>query len=178
MAYKPLKEDELPDSTDWLATPLPKLSHVESALRCQVCREFYDTPMITSCSHTFCSLCIRRCLSNDGKCPACKANDQESKLRQNWAIGELVEAFGNARQEVLDFARRPVNEGSSDGSGKRKRKLELGENVMEDSPLKRTRASGRTTRSTPQPVTIPDSDDDYSPGRNRIMIPVLIVTNL
>jgi len=162
MAYKPLKEDELPDSTDWLATPIPKLSHVDSALRCQVCREFYDTPMITSCSHTFCSLCIRRCLSNDGKCPACKANDQESKLRQNWAIGELVEAFGSARQQVLDFARRALIEVTSDGSGKRKRDNEG--NAREDSPLKRTRVSGRTTRSTPQPIMIPDSDEDYAPG--------------
>ena len=162
MAYKPLKEDELPDSTDWLATPIPKLSHVDSALRCQVCREFYDTPMITSCSHTFCSLCIRRCLSNDGKCPACKANDQESKLRQNWAIGELVEAFGSARQQVLDFARRALIEVTSDGSGKRKRDNEG--NAREDSPLKRMRVSGRTTRSTPQPIMIPDSDEDYAPG--------------
>lgn len=167
MAYNALKEDELPDSTDWLATPIPKLSHVDSALRCQVCREFYDTPMITSCSHTFCSLCIRRCLSNDGKCPACKANDQESKLRQNWAIGELVEAFGNARQQVLDFARRPLNEITSEGSGKRKREVE--EISKEGGASKRTRASGRTTRSTPQHVEILDSDDDYAPGASRTM---------
>ncbi|EQL03869.1 zinc finger domain-containing protein [Ophiocordyceps sinensis CO18] len=75
--------DDVPDSTDWLGTPLSGLAAVEAALRCQVCKDFYKTPMLTSCSHTFCSLCIRRALSNDGKCPVCRASEQELKLRSN-----------------------------------------------------------------------------------------------
>jgi len=78
-----------------------------------------------------------------------------------------VEAFGNARQQVLDFARRPLNEITSEGSGKRKREVE--EISKEGGASKRTRGSGRTTRSTPQHVEILDSDDDYAPGASRTM---------
>ncbi|PYH41570.1 E3 ubiquitin-protein ligase RAD18 [Aspergillus saccharolyticus JOP 1030-1] len=99
---------DLPDSTDWLATPLSLLAPLESALRCQVCKDFFENPVITSCSHTFCSLCIRRCLSNEGKCPACRKPDQELKLRQNLTVQELVETFQNARPSVLQLATQAV----------------------------------------------------------------------
>ncbi|KAJ6443126.1 phospho-2-dehydro-3-deoxyheptonate aldolase [Purpureocillium lavendulum] len=99
-----MPNDDVPDSTDWLSTPLSGLASVEAALRCQVCKDFYKTPMITSCSHTFCSLCIRRALSNDGKCPLCRASEQELKLRCNWSVEETAEAFAKARATVLDFA--------------------------------------------------------------------------
>lgn len=97
---------DLPDSTDWLDTPLSLLAPLESSLRCQVCKDFFDTPVITSCSHTFCSLCIRRCLSTEGKCPTCRSGDQELKLRRNWLVQEILEAFKNARESVLTLARK------------------------------------------------------------------------
>ncbi|TGJ83639.1 hypothetical protein E0Z10_g5128 [Xylaria hypoxylon] len=99
--------DSVTDSTDWLSTPLSGLSAVEAALRCQICKDFYKTPMLTSCNHTFCSLCIRRALSADGKCPLCRASEQEMKLRSNWSMEEVVAAFTQTRATVLDFARRP-----------------------------------------------------------------------
>ncbi|KAI0538052.1 DNA repair protein rad18 [Xylaria digitata] len=99
--------DSVADSTDWLSTPLSGLSAVEAALRCQICKDFYKTPMLTSCNHTFCSLCIRRALSTDGKCPLCRTSEQEMKLRSNWSMEEVVAAFTQARSVVLDFARRP-----------------------------------------------------------------------
>ncbi|KAI1740193.1 DNA repair protein rad18 [Xylaria scruposa] len=99
--------DSVADSTDWLATPLSGLSAVEAALRCQICKDFYRTPMLTSCNHTFCSLCIRRALSADGKCPLCRAGEQEMKLRSNWSMEEVVAAFTQTRSAVLDFARKP-----------------------------------------------------------------------
>ena len=99
--------DDVADSTDWLSTPLSGLSAVEAALRCQVCKDFYKTPMLTSCNHTFCSVCIRRALSNDGRCPLCRASEQELKLRSNWSMEETVEAFVKTRRDVLEFARAP-----------------------------------------------------------------------
>ena len=97
--------DAVSDSTDWLATPLAPLAPIESALRCQMCKEFFDTPMITSCSHTFCSLCIRRYLSQEGRCPACRSGDQENKLRRNWVVEELVASFTAERERLLAFGR-------------------------------------------------------------------------
>ncbi|KAL8812423.1 MAG: hypothetical protein Q9223_000338 [Gallowayella weberi] len=95
---------DVADSSDWLHTTVPKLAPFESALRCQVCKDFFNTPMITTCSHTFCSLCIRRCLTNDGKCPTCRAPDQELRLRLNWTVQEIVEAFQLARPSLTSLA--------------------------------------------------------------------------
>ena len=96
---------EVSDPSDWLQSPLSQLGPVEQALRCQVCKDFFDTPMITSCSHTFCSLCIRRCLTTDGRCPACRTQDQAMKLRANSTVQELVETFKIARPVILKFGR-------------------------------------------------------------------------
>src|ERR1700753_3025579 len=96
--------DGVADSTDWLSTPLATLTPLEASLRCQVCKDFFTPPMITSCSHTFCSLCIRRYLSQEGRCPACREPDQEIKLRRNWAVEELVATFASSRKGLLEFA--------------------------------------------------------------------------
>lgn len=152
---------DVPDSTDWLETPLRSLANVDSALRCQVCRDFYTTPMITSCSHTFCSLCIRRSLNNDGKCPACRAPEQEMKLRNNNAMEDLVDAFKRARPDVLEFARKPA---STPATLPPKRNFEQTEPDMEESSQKRRR-SERTRPSSQRVAPMPDdSDDDYIPG--------------
>ncbi|KIX92385.1 uncharacterized protein Z520_11859 [Fonsecaea multimorphosa CBS 102226] len=96
--------DDFTDSTDWLQTPLAALAPLDSSLRCQVCKDYFTTPMMTSCSHTFCSLCIRRCLSQEGRCPACREADQEIKLRRNWAVEEMVAHFTASRKGLLAFA--------------------------------------------------------------------------
>ena len=148
---------DISDSTDWLHTPLPSLAPVDSALRCQVCRDFYNTPMITSCSHTFCSLCIRHCLNNDAKCPTCRKGDQESKLRNNYALEELVEAFKSARPQIMEFAKRKA-EAALSASPKRKRgntDIEQGSSQVR----KRTRAGTRAERSSQQ-LVVPDSECD------------------
>ncbi|KAG5928891.1 hypothetical protein E4U42_007758 [Claviceps africana] len=131
--------DNVPDSTDWLETPLACMAAVDAALRCQVCKDFFQTPMITSCSHTFCSLCIRRALSSDGKCPLCRSSEQELKLRCNWAMAETVEAFSRARTPALTLAR--TSHGSSSPS---KRKAEHdGHELSASEGQKRRRTSAR-----------------------------------
>lgn len=152
---------DVPDSTDWLETPLSRLAPLESSLRCQVCKDFFDNPVITSCSHTFCSLCIRRCLSTEGKCPVCRSADQELKLRRNWAVQEFVETFQNARKSVLDLARkesarlkdgdRAVREPSP-----KKRKVDRVDvrdevTVVQASPQRARTRSQRTKNDTPNP---------------------------
>jgi E3 ubiquitin-protein ligase RAD18 len=168
---RPLKDEayDVSDSTDWLQTPLPSLAPVDSALRCQVCRDFYNTPMITSCSHTFCSLCIRHCLNNDAKCPTCRKGDQESKLRNNYVLEELVEAYKSARPNIMEYTKKR-EEVRLKSSPKRKRT----EAEVEDgsSPVhKRTRAGRRAQRSS-QPAEIIDSDgddEDFLPGIVRLI---------
>ncbi|KAL2851620.1 postreplication repair E3 ubiquitin-protein ligase rad18 [Aspergillus pseudoustus] len=161
---------DLPDSTDWLATPLKLLAPLESSLRCQVCKDFFDNPVITSCSHTFCSLCIRRCLSTEGKCPTCRSSDQELKLRRNWAVQELVEAFTNARPSVLELASGATNsagdaevmgEVNTEQPASKKRRLEDGVNGAETRTEEgvRTRSQSRGITLPVQPAAIEIIDD-------------------
>lgn len=133
---------DVPDATDWLNTPLSDFSTLENALHCQICKEFYDTPMITSCAHTFCSKCIRTSLSTDGKCPACRASEQASKLRNNWALQEVVKNFLDARPAALGVARREQEVAEqAKKRGKRKR------TVLDSDDIAQAEQDGRTTRS-------------------------------
>ncbi|CAG8979000.1 hypothetical protein HYALB_00009902 [Hymenoscyphus albidus] len=170
--HQQLDAYDVSDPTDWLETALKSLSAVDAALRCQVCKDFYTTPMITSCSHTFCSLCIRRCLGNDGKCPACRTADQELKLRFNGAMEDLVEGFKKARPEVFAFATRPIVP-AGESAPKRGREKSHAIDDEEPSRKKRTRST-RQTWSTQQ-VVIVDSDqedDEYIPEDGCVQCPI------
>lgn len=152
---------DIPDATDWLETPLKGFATVENALHCSICKDFYDTPMITSCCHTFCSRCIRTSLSADGKCPACRTADQASKLRNNWALQELVTSFLDARPAALDVARREQQAAQEvSRPGKRKRVVLS----SEDEPVRTTRSKSRriaaSQESQPEVVEVEDSDED------------------
>ncbi|KAF1966004.1 hypothetical protein BU23DRAFT_574369 [Bimuria novae-zelandiae CBS 107.79] len=163
---------ELPDSTDWLQTSLPSFEPLEAALRCEICKEFYNNPVITSCAHTFCSLCIRRCIATDGKCPACKAACQADKLQPNIAVREIATKFQDARPKALGLAR--ANDKDADGTqptpSGRKRKRETngeGEGEGEGRRTTRSRQTRRGKRldeeesiTNDMTVVIPDSDDE------------------
>ncbi|KAI7277530.1 DNA repair protein rad18 [Hortaea werneckii] len=164
----------VPDSTDWLNTPLKDFADLENALHCQICKEFYDTPMITSCSHTFCSKCIRTSLSIDGKCPACRTADQASKLRNNWALQEVVATFQKARPAAIEVAKQD-RDAQQNRNSRTKRKRTVPD---EEDGGSEHAGEGRQTRSksrkvaTSQPATLapieiqdndPEDDDDFRP---------------
>ena len=158
---------DVPDATDWNNTLLAGFVAVESPMRCQVCKEFIKTPMITSCGHTFCSECIRRSLSHNGECPACRAKDQELKLRPNKAMEEVVESFQRTRAAALEVARsQPIE---SRTPKRRKRDTSSREGSLE--PVRKTRTSGRWTPRAESQAPLEDlaieSDEDYSPGTLR-----------
>ncbi|QIW98892.1 hypothetical protein AMS68_004410 [Peltaster fructicola] len=157
----------IPDSTDWLGTPLAGLSSLENALHCQICKEFFDTPMITSCSHTFCSKCIRTALSTDGCCPACRTQDQASKLRNNWQLQEVVATFVDARPQTIKVAREQqlAADAASKRPGKRKRSALESENSYPEEPVGRTtRSKSRrivgSQTSQPEVVEVEESEDE------------------
>ncbi|OXV09041.1 hypothetical protein Egran_03198 [Elaphomyces granulatus] len=175
---------DIPNSTDWLETPLSLVSPLESSLRCQVCKDFFNNPVITSCSHTFCSLCIRRCLSTEGKCPVCRSSDQELKLRRNWAVQEIVDSFRNARPGMLSLAKHPVDGGkvrgddNPDGPTPKKRRLNRGETSEESSPVesKMTRLQSRSLRRraqvAPTEVIEDSEDEDFVPDDGLVACPI------
>ncbi|KAL9622202.1 MAG: hypothetical protein Q9160_003385 [Pyrenula sp. 1 TL-2023] len=160
----PQPPTEVHDSSDWLSTPLSPLAPLDAALRCQICKDFFDTPVITSCSHTFCSLCIRRCLSSEGRCPACRTNDQELKLRRNWAVDELVATFVRGRTGLLTFARETLKrreelDNDEEPPSKKRRLRKTGSSEPRENGIttlsRRTRSQGRRSA---QPI--PEDDDE------------------
>ena len=142
--------DSVPDASDWFPTPVSSLSAIDSALRCQVCKDFYKDPVITSCSHTFCALCARRCLSANGKCPLCWTADEERLLRRNPVVGDLVKAFQAARPDILQLGRVAVEgekqrrsfEENRRGSGRKRKRSEV--------QREEEAGAGRVTRSRGQ----------------------------
>lgn len=154
---------DLPDSTDWLSTSLPAFEPLEATLRCEVCKEFYTNPVTTSCSHTFCSLCIRRCTTPGGKCPICKASCSTDKLVPNIALREVVLRFQEAREKALELARGDKAERDAISSGK-KRKLEETD-IEEDENFRHARSRQTRTRSRRNEELddariVADSEDD------------------
>lgn len=169
----PVSKDDgydVSDPTDWLGTPLSSLMQVEQSLRCHVCKDFFNSPMITSCSHTFCSLCIRRALNTDGKCPLCRATDQESKLRGNWAIREATEAFMTSRKAMLDLARQPAAPASTPPKRKANKAAVGGESANKrtrmSARLSSTRSAVTTTAFLQEENSEPDveEEEEYIPG--------------
>ncbi|KAG8867100.1 E3 ubiquitin-protein ligase rad18 [Serendipita sp. 405] len=77
--------------------------------------------MITPCSHSFCSLCIRESLSvAAGKCPVCQTPISDGQLKRNTILAEVSEAYILARDVIAkheEQAQRP----NPSYLGKRKR---------------------------------------------------------
>ncbi|ORX43188.1 hypothetical protein DM01DRAFT_1313127 [Hesseltinella vesiculosa] len=81
------------------------LQSFDEHMRCPICKEFYNTAMILStCSHSFCAMCIRKSLSQEQCCPKCRKTCHDSQLHNNFDLDNLVQTWkNNARKLVLDM---------------------------------------------------------------------------
>ncbi|XP_072050560.1 uncharacterized protein [Amphiura filiformis] len=92
---------EITDPTDWPSS-MTELRTIDNLLRCSICYEFLKTAMILpGCSHNFCSLCIRRYLSHESKCPTCKKPTSVPELKNNRVLDELSKNFVAVRPHIL-----------------------------------------------------------------------------
>ena len=67
-----LLAEDITDSTDFPDdATTPGLRSFDDALRCSICRDFYDAPVSLTCGHCFCSA-VRECQ------PSCSAVAQSS----------------------------------------------------------------------------------------------------
>lgn len=87
---------------DGIDDPLDfKSSHLQTLdenLRCPICKEFYDTAMILStCSHSFCAICIRRSLASEQCCPKCRTPSHDSNLHNNYDMDNVINAWKQSR---------------------------------------------------------------------------------
>jgi len=165
---------DIPDPTDWHSTALSTFGPIDAALRCQVCKDFFNTAVITSCAHTFCSLCIRRCLAADGKCPACRTSEQEIRLRKNNTVQEITDAFVQARPGTLKVARDKNVVDESTSTTKRKREDTEEEDQRIDHGRQTRSSKRRATKQSPtveKPTSIDDTEDEDDKDFNDGLVP-------
>ena len=102
-----------PDVTDPSDFPTDSLRKLDSSLRCPICKDLYDAPVVLHCGHTFCSLvspfvthrfksrtvvqCIRTVLPNKPECPICRMAAKETHLVRNSMFGETVNTWSHVR---------------------------------------------------------------------------------
>ncbi|OAD76275.1 hypothetical protein PHYBLDRAFT_59810 [Phycomyces blakesleeanus NRRL 1555(-)] len=68
--------DDFDDPSDFSCYDLQEL---DKHMRCPICKELVQTPMIlASCSHTFCAGCIRRSMVRELCCPLCREPTNEN----------------------------------------------------------------------------------------------------
>lgn len=97
--------DEINDPSDWANCKLPSLVDFDSYLRCQICKDFLKAPVLTTCGHVFCSICIRRAITETNKCPVCLEETYESGLRKVLLLDNIIKWFNNNRSTLLDSLR-------------------------------------------------------------------------
>lgn len=106
--YKYMVSDA-PDASDWAHTSIPELSRFESHLQCPICRELLArAPTITECGHTYCNECISRHIRTENRCPLCRQEIQQGKLRLNKIIDDLIETWTSSdlRGKLLKLAKQ------------------------------------------------------------------------
>ncbi|GAA6060963.1 hypothetical protein JCM10212_006545 [Sporobolomyces blumeae] len=97
----------LPDVDDPTDFDSLALSTLDTSLRCQICHELFVAPvLLTTCSHTFDSLCVRTHLRDVKKCPQCQHEANEAHIRRNLQVEEMVRAWKVARPILLEQQRR------------------------------------------------------------------------
>lgn len=101
---------------------VPVLKDFDSLLRCHICKDILNVPVITPCSHTFCSVCIRDYLrnGNDQNCPLCLNDLNESFLRSELLLNEICKCY---RMEIKNVLIEKLN--TADATTKHKEPLNV-----------------------------------------------------
>jgi hypothetical protein len=76
-----------------------------SDLICPICYDIFTVPFTSSCSHTFCSTCIKECLKFNKQCPICRVSLTTKKLFYNRPLQEIINYLNYAEigKEVSDM---------------------------------------------------------------------------
>ncbi|GAA5903888.1 uncharacterized protein JCM6883_002016 [Sporobolomyces salmoneus] len=96
-----LEDLSLDSPTDFISA---SLSSLDSSLRCQICHELFTAPvLLTTCNHTFDSLCLRNHLKEIKKCPQCGKEANEDRIRRNLGLEEVGREWRNARNYLIQL---------------------------------------------------------------------------
>ncbi|XP_037633120.1 nuclear factor 7, brain-like [Sebastes umbrosus] len=72
----------------------------ESYLNCHVCSETFRDPVSLSCSHSFCSSCLKKFWeqAENKNCPICKRKSSKDNIWVNFALKELSDSFAGRQK--------------------------------------------------------------------------------
>ncbi|XP_033338270.2 uncharacterized protein LOC117227274 [Megalopta genalis] len=85
-----------------------QLKHIEDLMFCGICYEYMNTSVITSCSHNYCSLCIRKYLHYKTQCPTCFSETFEKDLRKNKTLDEIIAQFLQIKDKLKKCLKSPL----------------------------------------------------------------------
>ncbi|XP_068994443.1 nuclear factor 7, brain-like [Embiotoca jacksoni] len=73
---------------------------LESFLSCHVCSETFRDPVSLSCSHNFCSSCLKKFWEQAGNknCPICKRKSSKEEPGVNFTLKELADSFAGRQK--------------------------------------------------------------------------------
>ncbi|EPQ29313.1 uncharacterized protein PFL1_03068 [Pseudozyma flocculosa PF-1] len=100
--------DDVGDPSDWPAG-CEVVKALDSSLRCDLCFDIYTAPVsFKTCSHTFCSTCIRTHINQPGSagafCPKCRQNKAyDSELFPVTALETTAESWRKMRPFVMQL---------------------------------------------------------------------------
>ncbi|XP_078141430.1 nuclear factor 7, ovary-like [Centroberyx gerrardi] len=77
-----------------------KIALVESYLSCHVCSETFRDPVSLSCSHSFCSSCLKQFWeqTKNKNCPICKRKSSKDYLLVNFTLKELADSYAGRQK--------------------------------------------------------------------------------
>lgn len=90
------------DPSDFAHCSEPRLVEFDSLLRCHICKEYQTAPVLTTCGHSYCSVCIRKYLIHTAKCPICSKEIREANLQRNVLLEQVVICFKTLRDDLLE----------------------------------------------------------------------------
>lgn len=100
-------DNQISDASDFVHTRIPKLSQLDTLLRCHICKDFLKVPVLTPCGHTFCSVCIREYINVQAKCPLCLTELRDSMLRSEFLVSEIIDTYKSIRSDILEIIQKP-----------------------------------------------------------------------
>ncbi|XP_072308878.1 E3 ubiquitin-protein ligase TRIM35-like [Eucyclogobius newberryi] len=73
----------------------------EEYLSCPICQEVFKDPVLLSCSHSFCGLCLRSWWSEKPthECPVCKRRSSRTEPPSNLVLRNLCEVYLQQREQ-------------------------------------------------------------------------------